>query len=318
MPLAPPSTTTARRPGSSLPGRRRLSLRSRRRRELWLFALPGILFFGLCFIYPLAYGVYLSTSDFTAGSFITGVAPFVGFDNFTAALGSSLFTRALVNTVVITFVAVGAELVIGLALALLFTRRFPGSRWLPALILLPWLLPSVVVGTIWKWLLSGDGAINQLLESVGIPTDAWLANPGTALAALILVAIWGGLPYWATILGAALKQVPQDQLEAAQLDGAGPWARLVHIIIPNILPVISVLTVMSVVYNLMIVDLVLVLTAGGPANGTVTLSYLSYRSSFQLFEFGEAAAYGVLLLILALGFAIIHTWISGRRERREL
>jgi multiple sugar transport system permease protein len=284
---------------------------------LWLFALPGILFFGLCFIYPLAYGAYLSTSDFTPKSFITGVAPFVGLDNFAAAIGSSLFSKALVNTVVITIVAVGAELVIGLALALLFNHRFPGSRWLPALILLPWLLPSVVVGTIWKWLLSGDGAINQLLGSVGIPTDAWLANPSTALGALIVVAIWGGLPYWAIILGAALKQVPQDQLEAAQLDGAGAWSRLVHIIIPNILPVISVLTVMSVVYNLMIIDLVLVLTAGGPAYGTVTLSYLSYRSSFQLFEFGEAAAYGVLLLVLTLGFAIIHTWVSGRRERRD-
>lgn len=309
--------TTSNRPGDRLPGRFRLSLGRRRSVELGLFLVPAIVFFAAFFLFPLGYGVFMSTTDFTTGTFFTGKAPFVGLENFRTVLASPVIGTAVVNTIVIAVVSVIAELVIGLALALLFNRRFPGSRWLPMLILVPWFLPSVVVATIWKWLLSGDGAVNTVLRAVGLPSNTWLADPGTALWFVILVAVWASLPYWSPILSAALKQVPDDQLEAAQLDGAGRWQRLVHIVIPNIWPVISVLVVMSVVYSLLIVDLVLVLTSGGPANSTVTLGLLSYRAAFDTFAFGQAGAYGMLLLLLSLVFAGVYTWLSRRRERRE-
>ncbi|MFT4306953.1 MAG: sugar ABC transporter permease [Microbacterium sp.] len=308
------SAATAGR-GTRSPGR--LSLSRRRGVELWLFLLPAIVFFALFFLFPLGYGVSMSTTDFTTGTFFTGEAPFVGLDNFAAIFESSLLGTAIVNTILITVVSVSAELVIGLALALLFNRAFPGSRWLPLLILVPWLLPSVVVATVWKWLLSGDGAFNGILKTLGLPTNTWLADPGTALWFVIVVAIWASLPYWSTILGAALKQVPDDQLEAAQLDGAGPWARLIHIVVPSIWPVISVLVIMSVVYSLLIVDLVLVLTGGGPANSTVTLGLLSYRAAFTTFDFGQAGAYGMLLLLISLVFALVYAWLSARREKAE-
>jgi len=305
------------RPGDPSPGRFRLSLVQRRSIELWCFLIPAIVFFACFFLFPLGYGVFMSTTDFTTGTFFTGKAPFVGLENFATIFRSPLLGTAIFNTIVITVVSVTAELVLGLALALLFNRVFPGSRWLPLLILIPWLLPSVVVATIWKWVLSGDGAFNQVLATLGLPTNAWLADPSTALGFLIVVAIWASLPYWSTILSAALKQVPGEQLEAAQLDGAGPWQRLVHIIVPNIWPVISVLVVMSVVYSLLIVDLVLVLTSGGPANSTVTLGLLSYRAAFDVFKFGQAGAYGMLLLVISLAFAGLYTWLSARQERAE-
>jgi multiple sugar transport system permease protein len=314
--MTTPATAT-NRPGARSPGRFRLSLAGRRRTELWAFLVPAIAFFALFFLFPLGYGVYMSVVDFTTGTFITGRAPFVGADNFTEVLGQPVTTRAIVNTLVVTIVAVLAQLVLGLALALLFTRRFPGSRWLPALILLPWLLPAVVVATVWKSLLAGDGAVNDVLAAIGLPTDAWLANPATALPAVIVVAVWSSLPYWSTILGAALKQVPAEHLEAAQLDGAGPWRRLFSIIVPSIWPVVSVLIIMSVVYTLLIVDLVLVLTAGGPANSTVTLGLLSYRAAFQEFQFGAGAAFGMLLLGISVVFAIVYTVLSVRKERSE-
>ncbi|MCS5735192.1 carbohydrate ABC transporter permease [Herbiconiux daphne] len=306
-----------RRPEPSRSGRRGLSLAGRSRAEQLAFLVPAIVFFALCFVFPLGYGVYMSTTDFTTGTFFTGKAPFVGLDNFADIFASPLLGKAVLNTVVITVVSVVVELVVGFALALHFNRRFPGSRWLPMLLLIPWLLPAVVVGTIWKWLLSGDGAVNDILHTLGLPTNAWLADPTTALWAVVAVAIWSGLPYWVTILGAALKQVPDEQLEAAQLDGAGAWKRLLHIVVPAIWPVISVLVVMSVIYTLLIVDLVLVLTQGGPADNTVTLGLLSYRSAFQLFEFGNAGAYGIVLLVISLAFAAVYTWLSGRRERSE-
>lgn len=308
---------TADRPGARALGRSRLSLAGRRRIELWAFLVPAIAFFALFFVFPLGYGAYMSVTDFTTGTFITGRADFLGLENFDAVLAQPVTTRAIVNTLVVTIVAVVAQLVIGLALALLFARRFPGSRWLPALILLPWLLPAVVVATVWKSLLAGDGAVNDVLGALGLPTDAWLANPATALPAVIVVAVWSSLPYWSTILGAALKQVPAEHLEAAQLDGAGAWRRLFSIVVPSIWPVISVLVIMSVVYTLLIVDLVLVLTAGGPANSTVTLGLLSYRAAFQEFEFGPGAAYGMLLLGISLVFAIVYTLLSMRKERSE-
>lgn len=305
-----------RRSGRPVPDRRRLSLASRRRAELWTFLVPAIVFFAVFFVYPLGYGVYMSTTNFTTATFFTGQSPFVGLANFIAIFKDPVLGKAIVNTLLITVASVVVELVVGLALALLFNRRFPGSRWLPTLILLPWLLPSVVIGTIWKWLLAGDGAVNGILSSLHLPQDTWLADPATALGAVIVVSIWGSLPYWSIILSAALKQVPEDQLEASQLDGADGWQRLVHIVIPTIWPVISVLVVMSVVYTLLIVDIVLVLTGGGPADDTATLGLLSYRSAFDLFQFGDAAAYGMLLLLISLAFAIVYTWLSGRQERR--
>ncbi|MBT9607518.1 sugar ABC transporter permease [Microbacterium sp.] len=309
--------TTTGRSGARAPGRFRRSLATRQRQELRAFLAPAVVFFVVFFLFPLGYGVFMSTTNFTTGTFITGRAPFVGTANFEAILAEPVTFRALANTLTITIVSVVIELVLGLLLALLFARTFPGSRWLPTLILLPWLLPAVVVATVWKSLLAGDGPINDVLRSLGIPVEAWLANPATALPAVIVVAVWASLPYWATILGAALKQVPAEQLEAAQLDGAGAWRRLTAIVLPTIWPVISVLVVMSVVYTLLIVDLVLVLTAGGPANSTVTLGLLSYRQAFQQFEFGLGGAYGMLLLVISVLFAIVYTVMSMRRERDE-
>lgn len=310
-------TISTGRSGAPAPGRFRRSLAARRRGELWGFLTPALVFFVVFFLFPLGYGVYMSTTNFTTGTFITGRAPFVGTANFEAVLTEPITFRALANTLTITLVSVAVELVLGLLLALLFARSFPGSRWLPTLILLPWLLPAVVVATVWKSLLAGDGPINDALGALGLPVQAWLANPATALPSVIVVAVWASLPYWATILGAALKQVPAEQLEAAQLDGAGAWRRLTAIVLPTIWPVISVLVVMSVVYTLLIVDLVLVLTAGGPANSTVTLGLLSYRQAFQQFQFGLGGAYGMLLLGISVVFAIVYTVMSMRREREE-
>lgn len=303
------------RPG---PGQRRPRLRLpvRRAAELWLFLVPAVAFFGVLFLYPLGLGGYMSTTNYGTATFITGQAPFVGLANFTDVLRAGLITQAITNTLIITGVSIVAELVLGLALALMFNRRFPGVRWLPTLLLIPWLIPSVVTATIWKWLLQGDGAVNQVLGAAGLPTTAWLANPATALGAVILVCVWGSLPFWTTILGAALKQVPREEVEAAQVDGAGARARLFHIIIPRVWPVISVLVILSVIYTLKIVDIVLVLTQGGPADATVTLGLLSYRESFNLFNFGTASAYGIVLLAFSVVVALAYTWLTRRQERR--
>ena len=298
-------------------GGRRLRLAARGRRELWLLVVPAAVFFAVFFVYPLVFGAHMSTTDYGTRTFITGEAPFVGTANFAEVLAGGRVGTAIRNTLVITVGSVSLQLVLGLAIALLFDRRFPGSRWMPTLLLIPWLIPTVVVALTWRWLLQGDGAINQVLGLLGVNGPAWLAGSGTALVAVVVVSVWGGLPFWVTILGAALKQVPREQIEAAQLDGAGALKRLVHIVVPGIWPVVSVLVILGIVHTLKIVDLVLVLTGGGPADGTVTLGLLAYQSAFELFRFGQGAAYGMLLLGVTVVIALLYAWLTGRQEKEQ-
>lgn len=279
-----------------------------------LFLVPALVYLALFFGYPLVHSVSMSLTDYTTATFVTGEAPWVGLENYRAALSSPLFARALLNTVVFTVASVAGQLAVGIALALFFERRFPGSRWMSSVLLLPWLVPLVVVATVWRWMLQQDGAVNQLLALMGF-TDApaWLSDPSFALATVIVVNIWVGLPFVVTIFGAGLEGVPRDIQEAAMLDGAGYWRRFIAITLPTVRPVLAVLVILGIVFTLKVLDLVLIMTGGGPANSTQTVALLSYTASFREFRFGEGAAYGNILLLLSVVFAFIY----ARRTRRD-
>lgn len=294
-----------------------LTLTRKKLIELWMFVVPLGIFFIALFIYPVVFGSYMSVTDYGTRAFITGEAPFVGLENYSTVMNSARASQAFVNTIVLTVVAVALQAVIGLGIALLFSRKFPGASWLPTLMLIPWLIPPVVVATTWRWLLQNDGAVNQILRSMGLPGHPWISDTSTAMAALIAVTVWGSLPFWVVILTAALKQVPKEQLEAAQLDGANGWKRLLHVIMPTIAPVMFVLVILGVIYALKIVDLVLVLTGGGPADATLTLGLLAYQASFEVFDFGTSAAYGMVLLVLCLITAFFYARLSARQEEGQ-
>lgn len=289
-------------------------LERQRQRGLILLLLPAIVAVLAFFAYPLGYGIYMSLVDFRTATFITGEAPFVGLDNYVAALTSSLFLRALSNTLLFTVVSMAVQMVGGLLLALYFEREFPGNRWLSTLLLLPWLIPLVINTTTWKWMLQGDGIINRFLDVFGIDGPAWLADPTIALWPVTAVNTWAGLPFMATILASALRNVPHELTEAAVLDGAGYWRRLWSITLPMIRPVVVVMTILGAIATLKVLDLVLVLTGGGPANATQTLALLSYRFSFGEFQFGLGAAFGNLLLLVTVAIAILYTRLTRSEE----
>ena len=287
--------------------------RQQRREELakWAFLTPAIAFLLLFFGYPIIKNVTMSLQEYTTKTFYTGEAPFVGLDNYIAVIRSSVFTTALLNTVLFTVGSIIGQFTIGLALAVFFKKRFPLSGVMRSLLLLPWLLPMIVSSAIWKWMLDKDsGVINQVLGLLHLDAVPWLTSTSVALIAVIMVNIWLGIPFNMTILYSGLQDIPDELYEAAALDGAVGWKAFRNVTWPLLRPVVSVVLILGVVYTLKVLDIILGLTGGGPSNATETLATQSYKLSFANFEFGEGAALGNILVIIALVFALVYLRVS--------
>lgn len=282
---------------------------ARRREELatWAFLAPALAFLLLFFGYPVVKNVTMSLQEYTTRTFYTGEAPWVGLDNYVAVVRSSVFSTAMLNTLLFTVGSILGQFTIGLALAVFFKNRFPLSGVLRSLMLLPWLLPMIVSSAIWKWMLDQDsGVINEVLGVVGVGHVPWLTSPNVALVAVVIVNIWLGIPFNMTILYSGLQDIPDELYEAAALDGAVGWRAFRHVTWPLLRPVVGVVLVLGVVYTLKVLDIILGLTDGGPANATVTLATQSYKLSFANFEFGQGAALGNILVVISLVFALVY------------
>ena len=294
--------------------RRRRGSRARHRAIEVLFLVPAVAYLVAFFGYPVVKNVLMAFQHYTSATFFTGVAPWAGFKNYSEVVHSSVFSKAAVNTALFTVGSIAGQFTIGLALALYFQRRFPLSGLLRSLLLLPWLIPLIVSSAIWRWILDEDnGALNRVLTSlplVGHP--GWLTSTSLALIAVILVNIWIGIPFNATILHSGLKEIPEDLYEAASLDGATGWKAFRYITWPLLRPVVSVVLVLGVVYTLKVIDIILGLTRGGPANATQTIATQSYHLSFVEFDFGQGAALGNLLIVVSLVFATVYLRASRR------
>jgi multiple sugar transport system permease protein len=285
--------------------------RSRRRGTLarLAFLAPAVLYVVVFFGYPLVNNLMISLRQYTVRSFFTGEAPFVGFANYGTVFHDPLFGKALLNTAIFTVGSIVFQFAIGLALAVFFTGRFPGSTLLRSLLLLPWLLPLVVSGAVWRWMLDADhGVINAALRALHLAGGAtpWLTSPHWALAAVIIANIWIGIPFNLVILHGGLRAIPGTLYEAAALDGAGRWQRFRHVTWPLLRPVTSIVLMLGLVYTIKVFDVIMVITGGGPANSTQTLTTWSYQLSFRQYLFGPGAAVGNLLIVAATVFGLIY------------
>jgi multiple sugar transport system permease protein len=196
-----------------------------------------------------------------------------------------------------------------LVLALFFRRSFPLNGLLRALLLLPWLLPLIVSSAVWKWILDQDsGVLNQFLLGTGVVQDPvpWLTSPAFALITVIAVNVWIGIPFNTTILYGGLQDIPPELYEAGSLDGATGWRGFRHITWPLLRPVVGVVLVLGVVYTIKVLDIILGLTNGGPANSTQTIATQSYTLSFQQFDFGSGAALSNILIAISAVFAVVY------------
>jgi multiple sugar transport system permease protein len=280
-----------------------------------LFVLPAALAMVALFGYPVVKNLMMSLQDYGLRTFFTGEAPWVGLKNYSTVVTDQLFSQAMVNTALFTLGSISFQFVIGLALALFFHRRFPLSGVLRSLLLLPWLLPLIVSSATWRSILEQDsGILNRTLTGLGIINDPvpWLNSPSVALIAVIGVNIWIGIPFNVTLLYSGLAEIPDELYEAGQLDGATGWRAFWYITWPNLRAVASVVLMLGVVYTIKVLDIILGLTGGGPANATQTLATQSYERSFIDFKFGEGAALSNILIAISLLFAVLY--LRGTRR----
>jgi multiple sugar transport system permease protein len=280
-----------------------------------LFVLPAAAAMIALFGYPVVKNLLMSLQDYTLKTFFTGAAPFVGLDNYVAVVEHQLFSKAMVNTALFTIGSIVFQFVIGLALALFFNKRFALGGILRSLLLLPWLLPLIVSSATWRSILEQDsGILNRSLAWLGVIDEPvpWLNSPSFALIAVIGVNIWIGIPFNVTLLYSGLKEIPGELYEAGSLDGATGWKAFRHITWPNLRAVASVLLILGVVYTVKVLDIILGLTGGGPANATQTLATQSYERSFIDFKFGQGAALSNILIAISLVFAVLY--LRGTRR----
>lgn len=269
-----------------------------------LFLMPAMALFALLTLYPLGRGLVLS---FYVTDYGFDGARFVGFDNYVLLLGDAFFLNASWNTVVFSVLATAGEVGMGLLLALMVNRRFPG-RWLviPTLVA-PFVLSTMVVTAIWSaWFHYDFGFVNNVLRALSLNPVEWLFNPDIAMVSLVLVDIWQTTPLTFLILLAGLQSIDPEIYHAALIDGASPRRILLTITLPLLMPHILLAALLRAIDSFKIFDKVYALTGGGPGQATETLSMYIYRLGFKFFDVGLASASAVVMVILAGMLALIY------------
>ncbi|MEF2978515.1 carbohydrate ABC transporter permease [Subtercola sp. YIM 133946] len=285
----------------------------------WAFLAPVVVYLALFYVVPLYKNIDLSIRDYTVRSFVQGNAPFIGLENYVKVFTDPTFWPAILHTGFFVLVSILFQFTIGIALAVFFYNRFRLSGTLRALFLVPWLLPLIVSASTWSWMLNSDsGIVNSVLESFGIGSINWLTSPQWALVSVTIANIWIGIPFNLVILYSGLQNISADLYEAASLDGATAWQKFWRITFPLLRPVSAITILLGLVYTLKVFDIIWIMTRGGPANSSTTLSTWSYQLGFgsTLPKFGPAAAVGNILIIVALVFGLLYIVMQRREARR--
>ncbi len=255
------------------------------------FLAPALVLLTAVLLYPGLSVLWLSLHR---RLLIFDISRFVGLDNFAFLVQDDRFWNALGNTIYFTAVSVTAELLLGLGIAVLLHRAFRGKGLMRTVLLIPWAVPTVVSAKMWEWLYNPDfGLLNYLL---GMRVN-WLGAPALALHAAIAMDIWKTTPFVALLLMAGLQTIPRELYQAARIDGASPWMVFRRITLPLLKPVILVVLIFRTLDAFRVFDAVYVLTGGGPANSTETLSIYAYKVLFQTLQFGYGSAIAVTVFL---------------------
>jgi multiple sugar transport system permease protein len=272
----------------------------------WLLMLPLLIVMVAVIGWPLVDTVRLS---FTDARLVGTKGSFVGLDNYVKVLSGSNFQRTLITTLWFAALSVSLEMVIGVLAALLLNQQFYGRSVLRALMILPWALPTVVNATLWRLIYNPEyGALNAMLLKFGLIDSyrSWLGEPGTALASLIVADCWKNFPLVALIALAALQAVPRDITAASMVDGAGAWSRFRFVIMPYLAGPLMVALVLRTIEAFKVFDIIWVMTRGGPANSTRTLSILVYQEAFSFQRAGSGASLALIVTLLVTVLAVAY------------
>ena len=281
-------------------------------RHMWvLFVLPGVLLLVLVLGFPAITSLSYSIKPEKAGA-----APFT-FSNYTNLLKDPFFARTFWNTAIFVFLSVASHMILGLAVAMVLNRALPAKLLFRLIALLPWVVPDVVAGIIWKWMYDPIyGALNDFLLKIGLINTQveWLSNPKLALFSVILVNLWRGFPFVMLILLAGLQAIPRHLYEAAAIDGATKIQSFFHITIPGLKKMIVVALALDIVWEVRRFGLIQAMTKGGPGVLTEVLSTYTYKQYFQFFRFEYASAIAVVMSIVLLAVSIPYIWMISQEE----
>ena len=284
-----------------------------RARYGYAFIAPVFVFLCAVIVFPLAHAFWTSLQR------VRGLSrTFVGIANYQHIFDDEAFWHSLDVSLRFTVACVVLHVLLGLALALLLNELRFARRPLRILFLTPWMVAPAVGATIWLWLLEPQfGVANYLLLAGGLVSApvAWLGEPRLAFASIVAVDVWRGTPFVLLLMLAGLQTIPQEQYEAAAMDGASAWQRFRYVTLPNLRYLLVVASTLDVINTIRHYDIIGVMTAGGPANATEVLPVLLYNTAFRGNRFGEAAAIGVALLVIVFAFATLYVWIT--RPDRE-
>ena len=281
----------------------------------YVFISPGVVFYLMVTIIPMVWGFWIS---FHKWSIIWPAHPWVGLGNYTALLSEDLFWTSLRNTAIYTAGVVPVEVAVALMVALLLNTRLRGRSFYRLLYYLPVVTPLSISAVIWQWIYHPHvGLFNWVMRLLRLPTHDWLQEIGTAMLAVIIVAIWSGVGYRMVIFLAALQGIPQTYYEAAMIDGAGRFALFRYITLPLLKPATLFVLVTSIIGSFQVFSIVNVLTQGGPLDSTHVVVYYIYKRAFGDLQFGLAAAMSFVLFAIILVVTAIQWKLIGREVSYE-
>jgi multiple sugar transport system permease protein len=273
------------------------------------FVLPAVILLSLVTVYPLLYVFYLS---FHRRLLIFDISRFIGVGNYAFLMEDARFWNAFGNTVYFTAASVSMELLLGLGLAILLNRRFRFRGAARAVVLIPWAIPTVVSARMWEWIYNTDfGVLNYLLGT----KINWLGSPLWALNAAIFMDVWKTTPFVAVLLMAGLQVIPHELYQAAKVDGAGDWDIFRKITLPLLKPVILIVLIFRTLDAFRVFDAVYVLTGGGPANTTETLSIYAYKILFQTLQFGYGSTLSVIVFLCTGSMSVFYIRVLRRNVK---
>ena len=274
------------------------------------FTFPAIVLLTIFIVYPLLSTVQMSVTD-AGGSF-------VGLENYSEIAAAPRTARATVNTIFYVGFSVVFQLILGTAAGILLNEPFRGQGVVRALTLIPWVIPGIVAAMAWAWMFHTDfGIINYALKSLGIIAEpiGWLTNPRTVLPALVAVNVWKMFPFVAIMVLAGLQAIPASLYEAARVDGASFWQEVRFIMLPQLRPILAVITLLLLIAGVNSITIIYGTTRGGPADRSLITSIQIFVESFEQFRFNRGSALSALFFAVSTVFIVAYIWISEKRER---
>ena len=266
---------------------------------------------------PMVQAVWTSFYDLIL--FKPNASKFVGFGNYVKLFNDPVFWAALWNTLLWIGLTVPLQMGLGLLTALLLNREFPWRGVARALIIIPWALPSVVIALMWRWIYDPNtGVLNDILIYLSVVQQAvpWLADPKVAIYAIIATLTWQGFPFFAVMILAGLQGIPKSQYEAASIDGASSWRQFLHITLPGIAPVLATAGLLRVIWVANSMDVIFVMTGGGPGYATYTLPLYAFIKARQNLDFGYGTSIAVTFTILLGAFVVLYLARTMREVER--